>query len=268
MAATYSDNDYQRAARWVEKSGGLVYVPPAAFDLLIRRLHARYRALWQCAPIFAIAVSALIGGAAATMGDADWSKGVAPWSLVALGLIDVGAVVAAVLIARADHAIGRTLPNRVSRGTAVSTLTMLGRARATFVVVALAVDAALTVMTFVVQPGWIAWTFLVGCVIPALCVCASIRRAATRATVAVDPMSLTIDERLRSEDAFRSSGLLYLFMVSLSTSPDLNDKLEQARIIGYVILGALWAWAVWRQPWSTTPAPVTPVAPPQLEGVR
>jgi hypothetical protein len=269
MTATYSDRDFQRAARWVERSGGLVYVPPAAFDLLILRLRARYRAMWQCAPIVALAIAVLLFGAVSgpSLGSANWSKNLAPWALASIGLIDVAAVVATVLTARADRAIGRTLPNRVSRGTAVSTLTMLGRPRTTFFLVAVAVDVALTTTTFVIQPGWIAWTFLVGCVIAISCVYAAVRRAATRATIAIDPMSLAIDERLRSQDAFQFSHLLYLFMLTLPSSPELNFKLAQARIIAYAVLGILWAWAVWKRPWPTTPSP-DPVAKPQLEEVR
>jgi hypothetical protein len=270
MPTTYSADDYQRAARWVERSGGLVYVPPAASDLLILRLRARSRALWQCAPIVALAFVVLMFGAVAgpSLGSENWSKGIAPWALAAIGLINIAAVVAAVLIARADRAIGRTLPNRVSRATAVSTLTMLGRPRTAFYLVAVAVDAAVTAATFVIQAGWIAWTFLIGCAITVSCAYAAVRRAATRATIAIDPMSLAIDERLRSQDAFAFSNLLYLFMLTLPTSPELDYKLAQARIIGYAVLGFLWVWAAWKRPWPTTPPPACPVAAPQLEEVR
>ncbi len=112
------------------------------------------------------------------------------------------------LTRRAERRIAQALPHRVSRGTAVPLRVMLGKVRTTFVVVALAVEVLMAGTWGWLMAGWVAWAFPVLLATNCSLVVLAITRAATRPTLAADPVSLAIDERLRSEDAFAAARTL------------------------------------------------------------
>jgi hypothetical protein len=216
MAGTKVPRDVRRANRWIDRSGGLAYVPPDAFDLLSRRLALRRRVAWQCSPLVLIPLGILVvGWIASGFGT---SNSLAGWTVLAFVMIAIEARLMDRILGRAEQRIGLALPHRVSRGTAVSVATMLGRARVVALAATIAIETGLAVTLLSQRGGWITWTYLLGFAGSCCLVAIGVRQAATRATVAADPFSLAIDERLRSEDAFAATLPLTLLLIAFPAS--------------------------------------------------
>lgn len=252
MRGTNADRDRKRAERWVGQSGGITYVPPEAFVLLMRRLAARKRSAVQCIPLVVVAVG-IFGATRLNIWSPPTLRGgrtVADGTLAAYAVLAIATVVLNGLIDRAERQIGASLPHRVSRGTAVSIPTMLGRARMTFLICALATEAALGVALLSVHAGWLASTYLVAYVVAGFLVVLGVRQEGTRPTIAMDESSLAIDERLRSEDAYSISiVLLLLLFVFPDTTAYSPGWLNQVWDLGGVALAGLWVLGLSRRPW-------------------
>jgi hypothetical protein len=237
MNGTKDERDRRRAQRWLTQSGGLSGLSPAAFDLLTRRLAARYRARWQCAPLFVLAgvvlASTFVDGHA--LGTGGWGRSFAARALTAYAVLSVETLLADALTRWAERGIAQTLPSRVSRGTAVPVAMMLGRRRTAFVLAALGLEAMLAVIVLVMRPGWLEWTYLAAFLAASWLVAVGVRQAAARATIAVDALSLAIDERLRSDEAFQATGPLLLLLAAFPSSLAFDN--------GTTSLGLVWAAA-------------------------
>jgi hypothetical protein len=260
MDSTYSERDRRRTQRWLKQNHGLV-TSPEAFDLLLRRLVARHRiALW-CSPL-AVAVLAILGWQLAewirTADSVAADRTYAIWSMGAYALFALAIVVRDWLAGRGERHIGQTLTQRVSRGTAVSVPMMLGRARMAFLVVTLVLQGALATALLAEGQGWFAKAFPLAFAVSCAFVVIGVRQAATRPTIALDPASLAIDERFRSQDAF-SATLPLVFLVLVFTGSGAVKSglrwLDLAWALSAVIICALRLWAELNPPWS---APTTP----------
>lgn len=222
MGSTNDERDRRRAEKWLTRSGGFLYLPREAFDLLTRRLAASHRARIKCLPLFLLGVLILLSLAFETgsLGSAAWARTFAWRMLATYAVLAVAILLAQSLTSRAERLIGQTLPSRTTRGTAISVRIMLGKTRLAYLVVAIVVQAALAVTLLAVHPDRLAWTFLSAFIVNCGFVALGLRQAATRATIALDQMSLAIDERLRAEEAFSSfgwlSGLLIAFPTGIS----------------------------------------------------
>jgi MFS family permease len=268
MADTISPRAVRGAQRWVKQSPGLGYVTPEAFGLLARRIAARYgSALWgipfagACVVILASA-SSLSSSQGTVVGDEAYAK----WGLVAYVLIAIGGIVTTSVASRAERRIGRSLPHRVSRGTAVSIPSMLGRSRTAFLAAALSIESALAVTLLAVNAGWFAWAFLLAVAIGAAMIAVGLWQASTRPTVAVDPVSLAIDERFRSSDAFHVAYPMIFLMVAFPSGGFTHSPswLQLVWLIAIVALCALLGWGVLRAPWGwelSAPRSIGPLPP-------
>jgi hypothetical protein len=134
---------------------------------------------------------------------------------------------------------------------------MLGRARMTFLVVALTLEAGFAVTLLAVGHGWLAWAFPLTFAVACGFVVAGVRQAATRATVATDPVSLTIDERLRSQDTF-SATLPLLFLVGVLIAGNTGTTYGPGWLDDAALLGGLLILAL--RPWSEISGPGQPSA--------
>lgn len=92
----------------------------------------------------------------------------------------------------------------------------------------------------------------------------SVRQAATRATIAVDPVSLAIDERLRSDQAFSAASPLFLLMFAFPASVTGNaaGRLGVVWSLAGMAVFLLWIWAFVSRPWrSARSEPWTAIVP-------
>jgi MFS family permease len=254
MADTITPRAVKAAQRWVKQSPGLGCVTPEAFGLLARRLAVRYRsALWSlpfagaCIAIFASA-SFLSSSQGTVVGDEAYAKR----GLVAYALIAIGGIVTTGVAGHAERRLGRSLPHRVSRGTAVTIPTMLGRPRTTFLAAALGIESLLAVTLLAVNAGWFAWAFLVAVAIGAAMIAVGLWQASSRPTVAVDPVSLAIDERFRSMDAFHVAYPMIFLMLAFPSGGFTHSPswLQLVWLIAIVVLCVLFVWAAFKAPWG------------------
>jgi hypothetical protein len=214
MGGTKETRDWRRIERWFKSAGPMANVSNEAFDLLGLRLAARFRARLVASPLFVLAAAIFVSilfDFPSSFDDAAqerWSKVFASRALAAYALLAIATLVASHLTSRAERRIGAALARRSSRGDKVSLPMMLGRVRLSILVATITIEGALVVPLFVLGYGWFAWGFLAAylgaCALTAL----GVRQAATRTTIAMDPTSLAIDERLRSIDSFHAANPL------------------------------------------------------------
>jgi hypothetical protein len=266
MQGTNEARDRRRAERWVDRTGGLPYVPPAAFDLLIRRLAARRQVAVRCIPYYVAALAVMVSvGFSHAPGADGLGRAFAVRALIAYAILAFAQVRFHRLADGADRQIAQPLPHRVSRGTAVSRSTILGTARLRIVALAVVVEASLAVVLLLLGDGWLAWTYLVALAATCWFVAARTQRVAARATVAVDPYSLTIDERLRSEDVYNATGLLFLLLYAFPAEAVAGHGhawLFPVWSVAAIGLQMLWVIGLtshpWRPRWSWPPWFTTP----------
>jgi hypothetical protein len=256
MDATYGERDRRRTQRWLKHNHGLV-TSPEAFELLCRRLAARRRVALRCAP-FLVAVLAIVGWPfvdSLRTGELVRDRTYASWLMVGYALAALIIVAIERLASHAERRIGQTLTQRVSRGAAASVPMMLGRARMSFLVVTLVLEGALAAILLAAGHGWLANVFPVAFAVSCGFVVIGVRHAATRATIALDPTSLAIDERLRSQEAFSATlPLVFLAYVFVGSDPSGLRWLDLAWGLSAIICLALRLWGELSPPWS---APTT-----------
>jgi hypothetical protein len=228
--------------------------------LLLRRLDARRRVALRCAP-FLVACLAILGWPlveSLRTGELVADRTYASWLTVGYALFALTIVVSERLASRAERRIGQTLTQRVSRGAPVSVPMMLGRVRMASLVVTLVLEGALAATLLAAGHGWFAKAFPLAFAVSCGLVVIGVRHAATRATIALDPVSLAIDERLRSQDAF-SATLPLMFLVyvllGLSTTTSGLRWLDLAWKLSAVIILALRLWAEFSAPWKAQAKP-------------
>jgi hypothetical protein len=271
MSGTKETREWRRIERWFKGSGPMTNVSDEAFDLLGRRLAARTRAWLTCSPLLVLSGAAyisLILRFPSSFDDAAeerWTKLYTSRALVAYALLAIATLVANHLTSRAEQRIGAALPRRTSRGAAVPLKMMLGRARLSILVATITIEGALAVPLFVLGYGWFAWSFLAAYLVACALVALGMRQASTRATVAMDPTSLAIDERLRSEDGYRATNPLTSIILAFPAVGLMNGPSPFILVWGFGGLAVLllWSWGLQSRPWQTlglnTLAPEFPV---------
>jgi hypothetical protein len=253
MRTTREERDQRRAETWLLKSGGLDHVSPEAFDLLRSRLRARQRARWIGSPLPVLALL-LVLSQFNLVGDSDYARRYSGRYLLAIGLLMGWVLLVAELGRRADHRIGTTLATRLTRDERVSWPRLFGRPRLIFLIVATSVEVIFAIGLAIVAPGGQALDFAIG--LGAACALAGlgIGRAMSRETIALDDVSLAIDQRLRSDEAFSASVGLYL-VVFVVPGSSLFDLLPfwfgEVWVAGVLVILALQAWGRSRPPWKS-----------------
>lgn len=156
-----------------------------------------------------------------------------------------------------------SLVHRVTRSEAVPLSTVLGWVRYAFLVVAVAVQAALAVAILVAQIQWLSWAYPIAFLISAGLTGVGIRQALDAPTIAVDPYSLAIDERLRAEAAFSAISPMALLNFGFPSALLVGSSpawLSGPWTICSIGLIGLWVIATVRTPWYGGPHRI--VAPP------
>ena len=268
---TKDQRDDRRVEKWLANSGGLPPVAGEARELLVRRLAARHRAGWICAPLNLLAAIVLASAAQSLWADREdvWRQVFIGRYMGTLVLMAAANALFLTLTRQAEARIAESLPRRATRGTYISVWIVLGRP-ATAAVIAATTWLVLRVGVMVwAGPGWLVVTYLVGLVASGGLAVFGLHRAATRATIAVDPMSVTIDERLRTEEALKATRLVYSLAIAASpaimrdSAPHWLDLLEFA---GFFAFLGLQMRAEPHRPWRRGPQPVPPAPRRAREG--
>lgn len=223
-----SVREVARAARWLNRSGGLSFVPREAGDLLAVRLAARRRILVRSIPAgIGLFATMFVLFVLFVHEDGRFAKGLALSELDRRRVLVMGGFFGLIIaykalmqffVNRGDRRILAALPRPVGRVGVPPVTVVLGRLRTASLVVLgvlLAVRAAAAWATGP-APHAVAVTLL-------LLVClgfsgVTVALALRRPTVAVDAASLAIDERLRSGEVFASATPLFLTLIALSGS--------------------------------------------------
>lgn len=259
--ATMRDTKKDVAHRWLTRFGPPGPVPDEAVALLRRRLAIRRGvARTMVAPVaLAIVSFGLVSYTTVTSSAVTQHDSLAAFTALVFALLCVSMSLGEETIRLRERALVRSLPRRVARTQPVPTFTgALPRRMTVSVLIVLALVAHLAradtgrpqVRSAVVA------TLLVGC---AATLVGTIRLANRRA-VAVDPVSLQIDERLRRLDAARVASMLPVLSAStivLLPPHDLGGLLGLQIIASFLALLALsdWSMAQWwtQQPWTGAP---------------
>jgi hypothetical protein len=93
-----------------------------------------------------------------------------------------------------------------------------------------------------------------------------VRLAATRATIAIDQVSLALDERLRSANAYAAFAVLYVVFIVVPYQALPGPGIGAAGLALYVVVGAIYFLGMAWRPWPHL-APRTPRWP-QSEPTR
>jgi hypothetical protein len=269
MRATKISRDDRRAQRWLTRSGMPGPISPAAWDLLAPRLSVHARTTRMLIALVAVVVAAwvplVMWGQLGPAGDPRWSDEFATRWFVLLVIVDLLALAAKEVNARADRALARSLAHRVTRAEAVPLRVILGRVRSAFLVSAVTLDAAIAIAISFVHAGWLGWGYPIAVLVAGAIVAVGIARDRARPTIAVDPVSLAIDERQRAQDVFLNlQQLVYLPMIALpalSASAKPTLWLVPLMLGIFSVLVALSAWAGSSPPWGQRPKTSLPPTP-------
>lgn len=271
MRGTKADGDVRRARRWLGYSGGLAYITPEAFDLLVQRLYVRRRLAWIFTPPVLVAFAALawlvVSSPSAKDSQLSWSREFAALELVNLAVVLGLRLLTEQVAARTDRDLAARFEHRVTRAERVPMRVTLGRVRGVFVLAAVTLQGALGIALIVAREGWLAFTYLAGFSVMCLLVTLALRRSVNRPTIAVDAFSLALDERLRAEEAFASTGPLMVFLWAfplVALGPRL-EWLATMWLVCQTLIMVLWLWAQNSRPWPTTPGELV-IAPITAEG--
>lgn len=201
----------RRAGAWLDRSGGLAWVTPAAWSLLVARLQNRQAALRR------------VSGGLFVLWAAVWLVVVVVWrpgssslmvrfafGLSLLLVLSVAVGLAGLLVARSDRAKAATSEARMARGQTPCLRDVLGWWRCAVVAVTIAIDIVFLAALWLRYPGRDGLAVTTILVVGWAGVGVLIMAGLQRPTVAVDAASLAIDERLRSQDVAASLMLGYL----------------------------------------------------------
>ena len=250
--------DVRRAERWLTRTGEPDYLSPEAFDVLKRRLRAHWRARWLSSPVFVIAMALFVSG---LWGFPDhradqWLRQHLIRFLLANCVLAAASVLTVELGRRADARIAETLPTRVNRPQPVPVWWMFGWVRLGVLIFTVTVETTLAIMLAFTAPGWLAWSFAIALAGTGALAGLGVLRTATQPSVAMDYPSLFLDERLRSEDAFTSTSMLYLLMFSVPAASMLDRLpfwLSGVWMFSISAVQFSWLIAQGRPPWKLTP---------------
>jgi hypothetical protein len=264
MAGTKDERDVRRGERWLNHNVGYNQVSPETFGLLVHRLAARRQALLCFVPF--VAAGAVIVATTTTAIEgagndhASWARLIAERALAAFAVVLIGWAVFDIVMIRAERGLAMPLPYRMSRATAVSLREMLGTSRTTFLIAALLADAGFAAVLLSLRANGLEWFYLGGFAVGCGFVAVGVWRAATRATVALDQVSLAIDERLRSSDAVLAVVPLYLLLLAFLPAAlnvsDARSWLGPLWVVVAIVVSILYLWAAnagpgqtaWRMP--------------------
>lgn len=222
MTAVLDERDVRRAVKWLQRSGGLLPMPPQAGDLLAVRLAARRRMVLPWAvSVTVILVGYLFWPTSDLFTDSE--TGLVSQARLGLPLL-VGVLALSswplqVLQQRAERRIAAALPARVGRSTAPPLQVLVGRRRLWAGLVAVVVMLVLNLVLIVVTPGWSAVVPLIAWALAAASASAAVRRAMAREPIAFDGFSLAVDERLRSDDTLQAFQPVTTMLFVSSASP-------------------------------------------------
>jgi hypothetical protein len=210
-ASRLQDKAERRARAWLGRSGGLPWVTPAAWSLLVTRLQIRQAALRRVAGGL-LGLWAAVWLVVAVVVRPGFSNLMARFAfgLSLLLVLSVAVGLASLLVVRSDPAKGATSEARMARGQTPRLRDVLGRWRCAVVAVTVAIDILFLAAMWLRYPGRdglaVTTILVVGWVAVGLLIMVGLQRP----TVAVDAASLAIDERLRSQDVAASLTLGYL----------------------------------------------------------
>lgn len=250
------ERDARRTDRWLARYGtDLGEVSAEARELLTARLALGRRAAVVAFPLLlggvVIALSGMLLGW--NTGDPHWHRPGALRYLVGAGLMLVGVLAGQEIERRDTVRLAARLPQRVSRGVHVPVRVIFGRVGAGYAVASLLAPWVLAVALIATDRNGSHWAYLAGLIPACGLVALGLRRVSSRPTIAVDPVSLTIDERCRSLEASRATGLL-LFLTfagsGLALDPSNPWWIQALGPVSVLILLVLGNWAMFRRPWS------------------
>ena len=274
MQATKSARNDRRTARWLAGSDLSAAVSDEARALLSDRLAARRRAIVICVPLYVLILGAIASAVvylpSSPAEHSSWIRRVAVAYLAALVLLTAAKALAHGLVQYSDRAVAARVrnepgaPKLVGAERPASYWMVLGRARSALAVIALALSAILGLVSVWLHPGWAGWIYLAA--IGTICVLVhrNVNQVAGRPSIAIDPVSLEIDDELRCIAGFEaiapSFPLLFAFPCSLllgTVSPWLLDLW----VAGVLIVTGVSLWVRFSR---TRQQPVpTPTSRPQ-----
>jgi hypothetical protein len=219
--------------------------------LVRRRLAARRRASRPAVILGVAALVVLIATAVRTLsaGDAqlaahDWVS----WDLVAITLLEAGFLSRPFLVRRAEARIATGLSHRVARGEHVRLAVVVGRAWIVAGVGSAGLGVAWAGALLALVRGGAVTAVWVACVVGAITVGGlTLRQAMNRPAIAVDPVSLAIDERLRAEEALAVTQPLFLVWIVLPPAifglPGLPFWLAKTLAVCMLVVMLLFLWS-------------------------
>ena len=225
------DADFRRARTWLRQTGGVVGLSEPAWLLLAVRLRARRRAALR------ILVPALLGMFVAGIVFVP-DNSAAELTTMVVAFVATAALLRGVGVweLRASETFAQHLHGRTSRGRSVGPAEILGAVRVAAYGVVLTAQVVFLVGVAVSYPVHVAVAADLLFVVEWSSIAWLVADAARRPTVAVDPSSVAIDERLRSQDA--SAPLVFTYFGALSFLWVLNAH----RVAGHDL--SFWAFAL------------------------
>jgi len=262
MNETQIRRDGRRADRWLDRfGGGLPPLDPAAHGLLAARLRARRRAALLCSPLLAVVAVLLLSTLAGLFQDVDltvWAHDFAVRYLLAIVLLMVTMLAADHLWQQADRRLVGDLTRRVTRGRRVAIREMLGPRATRATALTVAFQTGLGVLVAATDHGgWLTRAYVGGLVATTALTGVRLHLISARPTVAGDPASLAVDERLRANDGVAAASTLGL--ITLAFGPGMegvappHSALRFAWLFGYLAVQVLWMFATVQPRWPRTP---------------
>jgi hypothetical protein len=169
------------------------------------------------------------------------------------------------LVQRLEQRVARTLLRRTSSTSRHTILSVLRPAGVGFAVLLIGYDATGTVDLFRVGDGSGAWVLLTSFLVCLALAGLALARIASRAAIAIDPTTLSLDERLRSAEAMfaltslMGIGYLYSDLSSASNATDALSNFHMAGGLAVVLYAICRIQRRWRPPASPTPAALAPM---------
>jgi hypothetical protein len=285
MRGDKAEREVKRLDRWMALSMQVprdLRFPSDAVALLFDRFDLRRRIARLCLPVLLLGIAAMwmadFGPYSPACNCNAWIDNKAPNLVFHLSTRhDVASAVGAVLVLgtlvlwgylvqRADGRLARTLLRRTSSSARHTVFDVLRPAGTAFAITMIAFDVVATVLLFHERGGMASWVF-----VTTFCMCLTLSAlavlmATNRATIAVDPITLALDERLRSSQALFALtpliGVAYLYS-DLSHVGNATGILQQAP--NYILV--VYAFARIQRPWAA-PQPPAPVAPVPMNTVN